>query len=434
MALGPPILILLPFFLSVEQQGFWFAMTSITAIMAFADMGLSTAVMQCSAHEYAGLQKAKQEGDGSAQYWQARLDTLLTYSIRRAGSILSAVLPGVLLVGYYMLSSQESHATSWKAAWFFFCLGSSASLMLTVILGYYEGLDDVAQIQRLRALVALSNAVLVATGLALGLELWTLPLATGLSTLLGFCFVWKKCRSHLIFWQAARADLITNWAREVSPLLSRYAISWIGGYLMFQLFTPIVFRMEGAVAAGRVGLTISIFTATFTISNIWSTYQAPKFSMAIALKDRQALETCLSRSLKGSLLTYCVLTLIVIFSYQALQWHPKVATRLLGLDAIVLLALAWLLQLVVHNLAVYIRAFKEEPIAWQTIAAAAHTITATLICVHYFHLKYLFLGFLSVYFWFVPVVFGLFSRKRHQTVEWSTGEHPDMTKTAHSNE
>lgn len=419
MALGPLILVLLPFFLSMEQQGFWFAMTSITAIMAFADMGLSNAVMQCSAHEYANLSAAQGKDSKETQYRRERLDALLTYSIRRVAAILALAFPGVLAAGYLMLSAQDQHATVWRGPWIFFCLMSSASLMLTVILAYYEGWNDVARIQRLRAMVALSHAVMVSTGLLLKLELWTLPLATGLSTLLGFCFIWERCREHLKFWHHARTDLLKEWAREVSPLLSKYAVSWIGSYLMFQLFTPIVFRMEGAVAAGRVGLTISMFTAIFTISNIWSAYQLPKFSIAIAMRDRPVLEKCLSTALKGSLLTYTVLVTVVMGLFLALQSHPKVETRLLGINAVCMLALVWLLQLIVHNLSVYMRAFKDEPIAWQSLFAAVHTIVATVVCVHYFHLEYLFLGFISAYFWFLPVVYGLFDRSRRATLEWA---------------
>lgn len=423
MALGPLILVLLPFFLSMEQQGFWFAMTSITAIMAFADMGLCTAVMQCSAHEYANLCKAQSKAPDEVQYHQTRIDTLLTYSIRRVGIILVLAIPSVLAVGFYILSAQNDHATQWATPWVLFCLASSASLLLTVILAYYEGWNDVARIQRVRALVALTNALLIAVGLVLGLELWTLPLATGLSTVLGFCFVWKQCRNHLVFWRSTHTDLLKTWSREVSPLLSKYAMSWVGGYLMFQLFTPIVFRMEGSVAAGRVGLTISIFTAIFAISNIWSTYQMPRFSIAIALRDRRGLEKCLSTALKGSLLTYAVLMTLVITLFLALQWHPKVVTRLLGIDAVIMLALAWLLQLIIHNLAVYVRAFKEDPLAWQTLVAAAYTVVSTLICIHYRQVEYLFLGFLSVYLWFLPVVFRLFNRKRHETLKWPPEDH-----------
>lgn len=71
---------------------------------------------------------------------------------------------------------------------------------------------------------------------------------------------------------------------------------------MFQLFTPIVFRLKGVAVAGRVGLTISVFTAIFALSNIWSAHQLPCFSMAIsmaiALRDRYALDNWMAYGLK----------------------------------------------------------------------------------------------------------------------------------------
>lgn len=417
LALGPIILALLPFFLSVEQQGFWFAMTSITAFMAFADMGLSTAIMQCAAHEYAKLQHTEKYSPENAVQIRLRLDSLLIYSIRRVGAIASLALPCILIIGFLMLDSQ-GHSIHWRAPWVVFCLTSTLSLILTVVLSYHEGCDAVAQIQRLRALVATVNLVMMALGLIMGLGLWALSLATGISTAVGFSLIWKLRPPGFLTLRSISAGHVKVWSQEVSPLLSKYAASWIGGYLMFHLFTPIVFRLEGAAAAGKVGLTISIFTAIFTLSNIWSVYQLPKFSMAIALRDRYALDSCLSTALKGAIITYALMSAIAIVAFLALRWHPIVAARLLDIEAFVTLTLVWLLQLVVHNLAVYLRAFKEEPIVWHTLLAAVHTIVATVVCLHYFNISHLFLGFLTVYIWFAPAVFVVFSRKRKTTLKW----------------
>lgn len=421
LASGPVILVLLPFFLSVKQQGYWFTMTSITAFVAFADMGLSTVLIQCAAHEHAKLMRSVLQDSTDVTRYRLRLETLRLFAWRRSMTVALWVLPFVLGIGIYMMSDQ-AHSLHWEAPWILLCLTSAAALVLSIILAYHEGCNDVARIQRLRALIALVNVAMLALGLLLGLGLWTLPLAVGASTALGFGFIWKHNPEHLrrcMTYPSAQIKAeVRAWSKEISPLLSKYAASWIGGYAMFQLFTPIVFKLEGAAAAGRVGLTISIFTAIFTLSNVWSTYQLPRFSMMIAVRDRNALNHCMATALKGALLTYGILVLMAIASYLALHNYQWASERLLDTEAILTLAVVWLQQLLVHNLAVYLRAFKEEPLVWHTLVAAAHTVAATILTLHFWGLDHLFIGFLTVYAWFTPSVLLLFIRKHESTQHW----------------
>lgn len=423
LAGGPVILVLLPFFLSVEQQGYWFTMISFTAFVAFADMGLSTALIQSAAHEHAKFEQSVSQNSKDATRYRVRLDTLRVFAWRRSISVALWVLPFVLGVGFYMLSGQSApQHIHWKATWVLLCVTSVASLVLTIVLAYHEGCNDVARIQRVRALIALLNVAVLALGLVFGLGLWALPLATGASTALGFGLILRRTQEYTTVALTIPSTEVNAgvkaWSKEISPLLAKYAASWIGGYAMFQLFTPIVFRLEGAAAAGRVGLTISVFMAIFTLSNVWSTYQLPRFSMAIALRDRKALDNCMAIALKGSLLTYGILVSTAIAAYLALHQYTQLQDRFLGIEAIGSLAVVWLLQLVVHNLAVYLRAFKEEPLVWHTMIAAVHSITATLVTLQLLGLDHLFTGFLTVYIWFAPAVLLLFVRKRDSTKRW----------------
>ncbi len=421
MASGPVILMLLPFFLSVELQGYWFAMTSITALVAFADMGLSTALIHYAAHEHAKLEQSVLQNGTNITNYRFRLETLRVFAWQRSTSVALWVLPCALLIATYMLTGQAD-TIHWEGPLVFLCLASAASLVLTIVLAYYEGCNDVARIQRMRAVIAIVNVSMLALGLLLGIGLWTLPLATGASTALGFIFVWQHSRKHLEIGNTCPAAQVNAevraWSREITPLLQKYAASWIGGYVMFQLFTPIVFKLEGAAAAGRVGLTIAIFTAIFTLSNVWSTYQLPGFSMAIAVRDRNALNIIMSNALKGVLLTYLILISIAATAYLMLFNYPQFSERILGAEALWILAVVWFFQLLVHNMAVYLRAFKEEPLVWHTLIAAVHTVVATLIVVKFLGVDHLFIGFLTVYIWFLPAVYLLYKRKRKAIQNW----------------
>ena len=68
------------------------------------------------------------------------------------------------------------------------------------------------------------------------------------------------------------------------PLLRKYAISFISGYLGSQIYTPLVFHFKGAVEAGKVGLTISLITAIYSISYVWFAAMMPQINFLVAKK------------------------------------------------------------------------------------------------------------------------------------------------------
>lgn len=393
-------------------------MSSIAAILAFADMGLSIAIMQCAAHEHAHLSKTEKfPGAGRQDDHQRRLETLFAFSIRRVGKITIIALPVVMAIGMFTFSS-KSHTGQWLAPWLTHCVASAASLMLSVMLSFHEGCDGVAAIQRIRLTVSITNLATLSVCLIGGMDLWSLPISTAAATIAG-AFLMSKYRITPISsaLKIKKSDLV-SWSTEVSPLLSKYALSWIGGYLMFQLFVPIVLRLNGPEAAGRAGLTFSIFSAIFTLSNVWSTFQLPKFSMAIALRDNSALRTCMNRSLYGSISTYIAFSSLVITAIYVFSDNEKIVDRLQPMTGVLAISLIWLLQLLVHNLAIYLRAFKEEPLARPTILAAAHSVVATVICVYFFSPGEFSLGMLSIYFWFLPIVVYMYIRKRNIASSW----------------
>ena len=55
--------------------------------------------------------------------------------------------------------------------------------------------------------------------------------------------------------------------------------------MVFQLFTPMTFYFHGPVAAGKIGISIAMWTAGFNIAISWITAITPKMNMLIAEKN-----------------------------------------------------------------------------------------------------------------------------------------------------
>lgn len=408
---GPLILVVLPFFLSSEDLGFWFAMTGLVALIAFADFGFSSISLQFASHEFAKLRFTEDGEIVGDKECIERLSSLFIFSLKWTCSIAGIVLPSVAASGFYLL---QKHVTTapWGSAWLLLCVTSTLSIVLNTMLSFLEGCNSVAKIQKIRFFMAASNSLGIIVCLFSGLGLISLGLSSGLSVLMGAVFMYGSFSSTIRNLVETSTLVQHNWKHEIYPLLARYSVSWLSGYAMFQLFSPIMFYYSGPVEAGKIGLSISLFTAIFSIANVWTTSQIPLFGMAIANRDFVELSRIFSSGLKRSVITYLILVLCAGFVYIVGREHFAVLAKFLSLPSLLMLAFAWFLQLIIHNYAIFLRSFKQDPLMVVSVIAAIHTVAVTILCIKYLGPDYFLLGFVSSYIWLLPWVLILFKNKK----------------------
>jgi len=403
LLLLPVVMMALPRYLSIEEQGYWFSMISLVSVVAFADMGLSNAIMQCAAHEFAAVLNSGDAALISVKLTTIRLKSLLCFSLKRILLVNLIVLPTILLSGF-LTFKQAGGYNFWLFKWIVLCIFSSIQLIISIILAFYEGCNSVQEIQGIRFLATVANLTSLIICVYFGI--------------ISFACIYKKfSRDISPIYDLFMVDTLA-WSKELTPLLKNYSLSWVGGYFMFQLFTPITFKIVGPVEAGKVGLTISLITGVFNFSNIWSAYQLPGFAMDVARRDRLSLHQRFDRTLILAVLTFLIVTALIMVIYLNLPEITPVRGRILDLRAFITLGFAWFFQLLVHNMAIYLRAFKQDPLVLQTLGAALHTAVSTVMSLKIFGTQGVFIGFLTVYIWFVPAVYVVFRRQRNQVLLW----------------
>lgn len=415
LLLGPAVLIALPVFLTAEELGFWYAMTGVAAILAFADMGLSTAVLQFSAHEHASVGMP----DASPASRRARQDALLLFALRRIGRICLVGLPVVFLIGTWSMGrSRGEGIPSWLLPWASFCVAAALALMVSVMLAFREGQDGVWTVQRLRAGMSFVTLAVTIAGAVSGLGIWTLSLASIATSLLGFGVLANGHLPGFARLRAVPAEAVRAWSGEMSTILNRFSLSWVGGYIMFQMFAPIAIYLQGPVLAGRVGLTVSIFTAISSLANVWLLFRLPLVSAGIALKNGPLLRRVFLGGLAAATGSYIVLagaTLIAYFFFRGL-WG--VDQKLLDPISMVLLAVGWGCQVVVNNASLFLRAFKVEQLVLVTWIAALYTAGGTAICLHLGRPDLMFVPFVSSYVLWLPTIYALCRQRLRQIAAW----------------
>jgi hypothetical protein len=182
----------------------------------------------------------------------------------------------------------------------------------------------------------------------------------------------KKSVLHHLRGRAASAGNQLNWRTDIFPFQWRISISWMGQYLMFQLFNPFIFMRQGAVEAGRIGMVMAIFTAVLNVGMSWVTAKSPTFGNLIALGERGKLNQLFKQVTRRSMSFTAAMCLLVCLSIWVLGlFFPAAALRVASPAVAVAVAIATLGNNFVFAAGTYMRAHKEDPLVTSTLVAGA---------------------------------------------------------------
>ncbi len=404
---GPLILLLIPVFLTAEEQGFWFTFTSLAALVIFADMGFSTILLQFSAHEFANLSFDKNREIKGEENSKFKLASLWEFSMRWAVFMGVMVFPIILIVGFLLFRSKSSEV-EWVLPWVIYGTVSVLTFINSVSLSFFEGCDSVGDVQQLRLKISLVNVGSTVGGLLLGGGLYSLVVGLLLSALFGFYSIRKKYIRTINQFSTLNGSHQYQWGKVIFPLLGKYAVSWVSGYFIFQAFTPIAFYNYGAEASGKVGLSLAAVMAIFGISNVWMIVITPKINMLVAMGCYAELNSIFWRHLNASAVTFTLGMAAFFLAIIFLGDYFPINKRLSSPILIGMLAIGWFAQIYVNGMAVYARAHKQEPLMWFSVAMGVYIIALTAVASKAFPVEYFLIGFVTSYIWAVPAVIKIF--------------------------
>lgn len=369
-------------YLNIEEQGYYYTFGSILALQVFFELGLSGILSQFVAHEFVYLKWNVHEFIGD-EYYKQRLSSLLHFTFHWF-SVMAFVLFILLFIcGYLFFNFNQviDANVTWKSPWLLLVFASSLNLLVTPILSYFEGLGKVKEIAGLR-LVQQAVHVLVAWGcLVFGYKLYTTGVATCAIFLVAFIWIISKKQLILLrkIWQHFNAANIISWRKEIFPYQWKIALSWISGYLSFQIFNPVLFATEGSVIAGQMGMTLTVFNGITSLAMNWINTKIPTMSSFIALKEFKNLDFVFYKTLKQGLFICFFFIVVYLLGIKLLGFlNISLVDRFLSIDLLILLSLVTLSNIVVFFLAAYLRCFKREPYLYMSISMGIATTLSTV--------------------------------------------------------
>ena len=374
--------------LSPELQGYYFTFLGLLSLQTVFELGFPGVIQQFASHDWAAMET---EDAARRERARHRLARLMRFSLRWyavLGLVLAAGL-GIAGSDYFEAFAPTGvSADEWKLVWWIACLTASVGALTTPVLALLEGLNQVEAVYRARwRQSGLSRVVgwLVLLG---GGGLWTIPVSRLTNAVAGLAFLgreqWRLLRE---LWEAPPAATLgsVSWRREVWPLQWRFGVSWLSGYLVFSLFSPILFAFHGPALAGQMGMTASVMTSVSSLAFAVVATRTPQLAILAARREWGAMD---SLSFRTGLLS---LTLVAggALAFIATLFGIRAAGLGLGFRFLPvwetsLFCLAMVVQQLRFVLAAYLRAHKREPFAGLAAAEGiAALVLLTLLGRHY---------------------------------------------------
>ena len=176
------------------------------------------------------------------------------------------------------------------------------------------------------------------------------------------------------------------------------------------------FYFHGADFSGKVGISIAMWTAGYSIANSWMTVIMPHINMLVAERKWQELDTIFNRNLHKMVFTMIVGGGVYFILYLFLNDKIIFFNRVLPNYAMIMLYISWIIQSWISGVAYYLRAHKREPLMKISIVSAIWVAITTYLCARFLPPEYMFAGFLSQY-WVVIVVYKILKKQQKEHLE-----------------
>ncbi|MCR9191815.1 MAG: hypothetical protein NXI01_04060 [Gammaproteobacteria bacterium] len=368
------------------EQGLFYTFNSVLNLQIFFELGLSFVVLQCTPHYFQSLTWGEQGQILGSEDCRHTFLTFAQKGVRLYGVIAASFLVLMLPIGWIFFGARQAeYAVSfWVLPWILLVLGTVVNLCLSPVLALLEGSGKIEKIYRLRWRFLLwSNlAAWIIFSLTHALYLpvvnvWLTATITG---------VWLY-KTHPIFlkalWRTRFDHSQFSWFKEIWPMQWRIAITWMSGYFINQIFTPLVFYYQGTIASGQMGvcLTVMNMLSLFAITRV--TVRSPNMGDLAARNERVALNQMFATAFWQSVVIFLLGAFGIGLLLYLFHTHAIMA-KFLAWQDIILLLMGYLFVHIIGALSLYLRAHKVElftPLS--VIGAVSLALSAWYGAIHY---------------------------------------------------
>ena len=419
-AAGVVIVFLIASFLTAEEQGYYFTFNSVLSIQTFFELGFTTIITQFVAYEASQIKINIDNTLEGEHLYRSRLSSLLRFSLKWYSIASSLFLIIVITVGFLFFRGEED-GVSWKVPWILICVSTSIKMIQSPISAILMGLGKVTEMNKVIFFQQFLCPLFTCIGLICHWKLYVIGLSSCLSVFIWFYYVRKTSLFNLLV-NVFRQDVDerVDYIKEIFPYQWRIAISSLSGYFIFHFLTPILFKYQGAIVAGQVGLSISMISAVQSLSMSWLNTKTPIYSRLIALKQYTELDKLFNKTMK-QMLSVCSVLLALLFVFLNALSLFKVSFNgsllsdrfLTGLP-LVFLMIAYFTDQFTFSWASYLRCHKKEPFLWLSLVNGILCLLSIFISAKYSTVLIIMISYAVARMIVLPWGYSIFINKKKE--------------------
>jgi O-antigen/teichoic acid export membrane protein len=357
----PLSLFLVAHFFSPTVQGFYFTFSSILALQVVFELGFSQCITQFASHEFAQLSFISRNMLAGDAVSLDRLASLARLAFKWYLIVAILLFVGVGAAGYWFFNVKAAAGVSWLGPWVLVCAATALNLTVIPCLSLLEGCNRIPWTAGIRCAASLARALVLCAAIASGMELYALGLAV-----LAYFVV---CSAGILFFflpfyrqlLSCPAKHHLSWRKEIWPFQWKIALSWMSGYFVFQLFTPVLFRFHGPIPAGQFGMTWALVQGLSGVAMAWGSTKIPRYGMLIKQRKFDELDVLWRGATIKSVIVSVLGGSVLLAGTWILKQHFQLGGRLLDIIPTFYLVLATVLNQIIFAEAFYLRAHKKEP-------------------------------------------------------------------------
>jgi O-antigen/teichoic acid export membrane protein len=372
---GALTILLIARYLTPKEQGYYYTFYSLVALQIVFELGFSFVILQLAAHERASLRFLPHGGVEGNFVAHSRLASVLQKAVRwyfAAGLVMAAVL---IPAGFVFFKAHQTvdATVAWRMPWCLLVIAAMLAFQIDPVFSFLEGCGFITEVAQRRLTQAILGSFLAWGALLSHHGLYSPAMVILGQVAVGLVFLLSGRHRRLLkglFFYPTREHFV-GWRREIWPFQWKIAISWICGYFIFQIFSPVIFAYHGPVAAGQMGMSLNIATAIGSVALAWMNTKASPFGAMVAQGRFIELDRLFFRTLLQSSILVTVGSALFFFALLVGEHnYPRLANRVLPAWAFSLLLLNTIVNHIIVSEALYLRAHKREPFLIPTIISA----------------------------------------------------------------
>jgi len=348
-------------YLTPEEQGWYYTFLSFSALIHLFDFGLSMALVHASAIEFVKLKWGNSGliiGENYRNFKDFISIAFIKY--KKLGLIFFIIIFPFGI--YYFSQSQTAQNHYWLIPWFIHCSVAALSLLCIPFLSIVEGSGNLKEIYTLKII-----QIIIGSTLCCLLIYFNYPLIAPsmiLFSLVLTTLLW------LIFYRNNNLPVLSDsnnsykWKENIGSFKNKVGITFLGSYLFAQIYTPILFYFENPELAGQFSLSLAIANMIGLISSSWIAANIPKMTTAVAKNELNIFKNIFKKSFYTSS-AFLFFSIIIIISLYTLFNDYEISTRLLSFYNFTGILLVIFMNHIINTIVIYLRCFKEEPLAIQ---------------------------------------------------------------------